>query len=224
MSRAAVVRKGQLLSIDTQALNSLRDLLGATQEQLEMAYSRALRRTGQTLRKRVMGVVRTELAPKSQEAVRRRLVFFRVMRRGRGMEGGKMWFGLNAFKVKDLKGKIKGEVLPRHSLRSPVTGRFVVGNTGGSAPPVFIPSGGGLSRKVWPGGFIMEDREEKKRIYVRNGRRAREATINVYGGLVPFIEEDIFPLAIEIFMKHLESELRGRVKMGIHGIRKRGRG
>ncbi|EDW3960223.1 hypothetical protein AA469_005050, partial [Salmonella enterica subsp. enterica] len=72
MSRAAVVRKGQLLSIDTQALNSLRDLLGATQEQLEMAYSRALRRTGQTLRKRVMGVVRTELAPKSQEAVRRR--------------------------------------------------------------------------------------------------------------------------------------------------------
>jgi hypothetical protein len=41
------------------------------------------------------------------------------------LDNFRLWFGLNAIKVKDLKGRINGRVRPHHTRRDKSTGRFI---------------------------------------------------------------------------------------------------
>ncbi|STA77342.1 hypothetical protein [Citrobacter koseri] len=52
-----------------------------------------------------MADLKDGLAPRSINLVRRRLLSFRLDR-GSRLDNFRLWFGLNAIKVKDLKGRI----------------------------------------------------------------------------------------------------------------------
>ena len=192
MGRPFAGGRGNYVALDMQSLHDIREIFGATQEQMLMAYTRALRRTEVTLRKKIQAIINSDIAPENKEKLRKRLMSFRTMRAGRELGDLKLWFGLNQFRVKDLKGTVVGDILPHHVLRDPYTGRFARGPQAAGPPPAFKPKGGALSSKVWPGGFIRRDDEGRKRIYTRRGNYAREATINAHAGLLDVVEGDIF--------------------------------
>jgi len=118
MARDSRLRRDMLVDIDTGALWKIANGVGATHKQYRNAYSRALKRTAVTLRKQALADLKTGLAPRSLAMVRKRLLSFRISR-GAMLDEAKLWFGLNAIKVKDLKGRVRGRIRPHHDRRDP---------------------------------------------------------------------------------------------------------
>ncbi|MCW5003532.1 phasin family protein [Enterobacter roggenkampii] len=204
-----------LFQFDMDELQGIARQAGATKKQMEMAYSRALSRTAVTLKKEAMKLVREGLSLKSHDQLRKRLLSLRNSTKGTAVDEFKLWFGLNRIKVKDLRGRIRGETLPRHSVRGP-DGRFVTAPV--RQPASFIPKGRMLREQSWPEGRVVLDRKGQKTIRVDR----RDVEIDVYDALNTQIEDDIFPRAVEIFLNHFRTDLRGRVAAGIHSRRKNG--
>ena len=46
-------------------------------------------------------------------------------------------------------------------------------------------------------------------------RRTREAEVDIYEPMLNYVEDNAFAEAIDIFMHHFESDIRGRVKAKI---------
>lgn len=204
-----------LFQFDLDELQGIARQAGATKKQMEMAYSRALSRTAVTLKKEAMKLMRDGLSLKSNAQLRKRLLSLRNSTKGTAVDEFKIWFGLNRIKIKDLRGRIRGDILPRHSVRGS-DGRFVPVPV--REPVSFTPKGSMLSPRRWPDGRVALDRKGQKTIRVQR----RDAEIDVYDALSTQIEDDIFPRAVEIFLNHFRDDLRGRVAVGIHSRRKNG--
>ena len=213
MARGSRLRRDLPVDIDVDAIWQIADSIGATQKQFRAAYSRALRRTAATLRKKTLADLKDGLAPRSIGLVRRRLLFFRLDR-GSRLDNFRLWFGLNAIKVKDLKGRINGRLRPHHTLRDKSTGRFIKArrqtkNAG------FTPKGSQLSALIFENGEVARSKRENRRTVVirdPHTRRTREAEVDIYEPMLNYIEDNAFAEAMEIFMHHFEMDIRGRVK------------
>lgn len=216
MSRDTRLRRDLPVDIDVDAIWRIAEKVGATQKQFRAAYSRALRRTAATLRKKAMADLKTGLAPRSLNLVRRRLLSFRLDR-GSQLDNFRLWFGLNAIKVKDLKGRINGRVRPHHSRRDNATGRFIKARRQAENAG-FTPKGSLLSPRTFENGEVARSRRENRRTVVirdPDTRRTHEAEIDIYEPMLNYIEDNAFAEAMEIFMHHFENDIRGRVKAKI---------
>ncbi|MFU8706509.1 hypothetical protein [Klebsiella aerogenes] len=216
MARETRLRRDLPVDIDVDAIWRIAEKVGATQKQFRAAYSHALRRTAATLRKKAMADLKTGLAPRSLNLVRRRLLSFRLDR-GSQLDNFRLWFGLNAIKVKDLKGRINGRVRPHHSRRDKATGRFIKARRQAENAG-FTPKGSLLSHRTFENGEVARSRRENRRTVVirdPDTRRTHEAEIDIYEPMLNYIEDNSFAEAMEIFMHHFESDIRGRVKAKI---------
>lgn len=192
------------------------DSIGATQKQFRAAYSRALRRTAATLRKKAMADLKDGLAPRSMDLVRRRLLSFRLDR-GSQLDTFRLWFGLNAIKVKDLKGRINGRLRLHHTRRDRNTGRFIKARRQAENAG-FSPKGNLLSERAFENGEVSRSKRDNRRtVVIRDPqtRRTREAEMDIYEPMLNYIEDNAFAEAMEIFMHHFETDIRGRVKARI---------
>lgn len=213
MARATRIRRDLPVDIDIDAIWKIASHIGATQKQFRAAYSRALQRTAATLRKRTMAGMKEGIAPRSLTMARKRLLSFRVGR-GSELDEFRLWFGLNAIKVKDLKGKVIGRVLPHHNRRDKKTGRYIASRRKRKAAG-FAPNGALLKTQTWPDGEVARTRKEGRRtVVIRDPKthRTREAEVDIYEPMLNFIEDNAFAEAMEIFMHHFNSDIRGRVK------------
>ncbi|AMQ58854.1 hypothetical protein RSM41_002924 [Klebsiella aerogenes] len=216
MARETRLRRDLPVDIDVDAIWRIAEKVGATQKQFRAAYSRALRRTAATLRKKAMADLKTGLAPRSLNLVRRRLLSFHLDR-GSQLDNFRLWFGLNAIKVKDLKGRINGRVRPHHSRRDKSTGRFIKARRQAENAG-FTPKGSLLSPRTFENGEVARShRENRRTVVIRDPdtRRTHEAEIDIYEPMLNYIEDNAFAEAMEIFMHHFESDIRGRVKAKI---------
>lgn len=143
--------------------------------------------------------------------------------RGNAMDEARLWFGLNAIKIKDLRGRIRGQRVRRHDLRDPVTGRFIKENRvrrrrRKASDPVFEPNGSFLSPAAYENGLVIRSRKENRRtIIIKNPEtgRVREAEAGIYASTMDYVEDVAFAECLEIFMKEFESDIRRRAKYGI---------
>jgi len=215
MARERRLQRDLPVDIDVDAIWNIAKKIGATQNQFRAAYSRALSRTAATLRKKAMADLKDGLAPRSMNLVRRRLLSFRLSKAEKSaLDTFRIWFGLNAIKVKDLKGKISGRMRRRHKKRDRKTGRFAksrrkVQQVG------FTPKGSLLSPQTFLNGEVARSQHGNRRTLVIRDpetRRTRDAEIDIYEPMLNYIEDNAFAEALEIFMHHFESDIRGRVK------------
>ncbi|WP_347289881.1 hypothetical protein [Kluyvera georgiana] len=216
MSRESRLRRDLPVDIDVNAIWRIADQIGATQKQFRAAYTRALSRTAATLRKKAMADLKDGLAPRSMNLVRRRLLSFRLDR-GSQLDNFRLWFGLNAIKVKDLKGRISGRIRPRHSRRDKSTGRYIKANRQ-TQEAGFAPKGNLLPSQTFTNGEVARSRRDKQRtVVIRDPqtRRTREAEVDIYEPMLNYVEDNAFAEAMDIFMHHFESDIRGRVKAKI---------
>lgn len=216
MARESRLQRDLPVDIDVNAIWGIAEQIGATQKQFRAAYTRALSRTAATLRKKAMADLKDGLAPRSMDLVRRRLLSFRL-ERGSQLDNFRLWFGLNAIKVKDLKGRISGRIRPRHSRRDKSTGRYIKA-TRQTQEVGFAPKGNLLSSQTFTNGEVARSRRDKQRtVVIRDPqtRRTREAEVDIYEPMLNYVEDNAFAEAIDIFMHHFESDIRGRVKAKI---------
>lgn len=216
MARESRLRRDLPVDIDVKAIWRIAENIGATQKQFRAAYSRALRRTAATLRKKAMADLKDGLAPRSMNLVRRRLLSFRLDR-GSQLDNFRLWFGLNAIKVKDLKGRISGRVRPHHNRRDKSTGRYIKARRQ-AQDAGFAPKGNLLASQTSTNGEVARSRRDNRRTVVirdPDTRRTREAEVDIYEPMLNYVEDNAFAEAMDIFMHHFESDIRGRVKAKI---------
>ncbi|MEG3135520.1 hypothetical protein SC206_18340 [Rouxiella sp. T17] len=203
------------VDLDLEAMLKISEILKATQQQYLSAYGRALNRTAATLRKRAMADIKSGLAPRNLTLVRKRLLSFRLQR-GATMDEGKIWFGLNAVKLKDLKGRVRGRIRPRHEMRSVITGRYIAGGKR-ITEAGFDPQGKLLTSRSFLNGEVGRTRSGRRTVLIRNlqTRRTTEAEIDIYEPMLNVIEDNAFADVGEVFLHHFEVDLRGRVQANI---------
>jgi hypothetical protein len=216
MARGSRLRRDLPVDIDVSVIWGIADSLGATMHQYRLAYSRALKRTASTLRKKALAEMKDGLAPRSMDRVRKRLLTFRTTR-GAALDEARFWFGLNAIKVKDLKGRISGRIRPHHTRRDRSTGRFIQARRQAQAVG-FSPKGSLLSPVTFENGEVARARRDNRRtVVIRDPqtRRTREAEVDIYAPMLNYIEDNAFVEVTEIFMHHFVSDIRSRVKHNI---------
>lgn len=183
MARESRLRRDLPVDIDVDAIWRIAEHIGATHKQFRAAYSRALKRTAATLRKKAMADLKDGLAPRSLDLVRRRLLSFRLDRASQSqLDNFRLWFGLNAIKVKDLKGRINGRVRPHHTRRDKSTGRYIKARRQAENAR-FTPKGSLLSPRTFENGEVARSRRENRRtVVIRDPDTLLSHRIN---GLVP---------------------------------------
>lgn len=217
MSRAPRVRRDLPVSLDVQALWRIAERLGANHKQFRNAYSRALQRTSATMRKKGKAALKAGLALRSPAQLDKRLQFFRL-RRTAELDTARMWFGLNAIKVKDLRGRVRGRVRPRHTARDPDTGRYARARRRQNNAVSFEPKGSMLKTQTFENGEVGNSaRESRRTVFIRDPvtRRTREAEIDAYRPLLDYVEDFAYAELVEVFNHHFIADLRGRLKMNI---------
>ncbi len=218
MARESRLRRDLPIDIDIDVLTGIALVAGATHTQYLTAYSRALKRTAATVFKRARGDMKTNLGVRSDTLLRKRLLSFRLVR-GASLDEGRLWFGLNAIKVKDLQGRIRGRLRPHHDLRDPRTGRFAPSRRRKRTAPTFDPAGKLLTVTTYEGGEVIRSKREGRRtIAVRDPvtRRTKEAEVDIYAPMLDYIEDNAFDDVAAIFYRHFQSDIKGRVKMRLN--------
>lgn len=180
----------QIFDIDLEELEAVRDIFGATEKEMRLAYNRALKRTAKTIASMSAKLMRDELKAKKLKSIRKRLKHFQS-KKSNSLDTLKFWFGLNP--------------IPAHLLR----GRFKKLTEGAS----FTPAASNLKSVTDRRGFIMQ-KEGNKLMFIRTSKREYEsAKVDINDSLQIKIEDEIFEQVPEIFMKHYETDLKGRVRM-----------
>lgn len=204
----------QMFDIDTSALQSLRESMKASEQQMLMAYNRALNRTAKHMHRASVGMMVDALAVKGRKVVKKRVQPF-VKRRNFRKEGGgdlssaKIWYGLNDFRVHDLRGSLRKQ-RKQKQRRNPDTGQFMKTKKGARGA-TFVPKGAGLSSMSWPDSFVAK-RYGAKSIWIRIAEGGiEEARMPVHEALEDAIEDYIFENIGSVFMRYFEQDLRGRV-------------
>lgn len=186
----------QLFDIDLDELEAIRKSVGATPKEMVKAYGRALARTAVTVRKLSSKHLKEELQAKSAKVIRNRLKQFKIKATGNNLDELKLWYGLNPLPVSSLKGRIKRI----GTKRSP---------NGAS----FSPSSSSLKAETYDKGFIARLNGPRS-IYLRTGKgkwNITEAKVDINDEIHVAIEDEIFSLIPEIFIKHFTTDLKGRV-------------
>ncbi|MEQ3671374.1 phage tail protein [Pseudophaeobacter sp.] len=168
---------------DARALKAIGDEFDASENDLRNAYSRALRRTAQTMKTRARKGLRTKLQLRTAGELRKRLQGFRF-KRGKGMGEVSMWFGLNDMRVSAFKGRAAQTAGGASFGGFDFAGAFVAKNAKGRRTVMRR-----VSHKAWP---IREERAPIE----------DEAQI--------FIEDEVFDEIEEVFFKHFRAEVRSR--------------
>lgn len=193
-----------LFHIDPEELEAVRQILGATESQVKAAYNRALGRTAQTLRKLSKSLVRDELQPRAMNKLRERIKYFRIRSTSQleKLDEIKLWFGLDNVPI----GILKGSMRRLGTKKKPKGSRFT--------PKGKLPS------KQYDRGFVASPYGNgRKSIYMRTTKHRYpldEASVGISDSLQVSIEDEIFERLSEIFLKHFETDLKGRVKMGMN--------
>lgn len=213
----------QMFDINFSAMESLTLALGASHNQYVGAYNRALNRTAKYLHKASMSMMLEELAVKKRSTIKRRVRPF-ITQRNSGAEGksfsglqlssAKIWYGLNPFRVHELRGQMKAQRRVKQP-RDPSTGRYL--NTKkGARGSSFMPKGKGLMAQSFADSFVAE-RYGFKSIWIRHDRGGiEEARVDVAEPVEDAIDDYIFDNIGPVFWKFFEQDLRGRVAGNVH--------
>lgn len=217
------MRNAQMFDIDVSAMVDLKEALGATHNQLVGAYNRALKRTAKHLHRTSVMMMVEQLAVKKKTRVQKRIKPF-IKERNSQKEGKslsnltlgsvKLWYGLNAFRVHELRGQMKS---PRKTKqqRDPATGQFMPAKKGARGAS-FIPKGKGLSPESFKDSFVAT-RYGDRSIWIRkDGGGIEEARIEIAEPMEDAIDDYIFDNIGPIFWKYFEQDLRGRVAGNVH--------
>lgn len=203
-------------NIDFSELEKIREAFGATQSQMLAAYDRALKRVAAKLNRRSVALIISETAMKGSENTEKRVQSFLTPAHRGGKKAGtlKIWFGLNAAPVSELKGKMQNPPgMKPKSRKRDERGRFLAGN--GARGATFTPKGKGLHPTSFRKSFVGTARG-KKSIWIRSSSGyVNEAKLPIYHPMLRGIEGDLYDDANELIMKEFEQDLRGRMKMNI---------
>ncbi|ECH9261666.1 hypothetical protein E1L19_19510 [Salmonella enterica subsp. enterica] len=219
------IRRDLLVDIDDGAVLDVIARIGGSKTQIRKAWSVALKKTASKLRMDAMKEVRTFIAPRSPRVFKRRVLVPPLIRGGGDeFDAAKIWFGLNAIKVRDLRGRISGRRSEeRHTLRD-ARGRFAPA-TRRRRDVRFTPAGA-MPAQTFENAYVSGFESENSRgrisrratIMVRQSggrRRVREAEVDIYDVMANRIEDFVFPQAEALIMKNFEHELRFRVLKGM---------
>lgn len=168
---------------DARELKRIADEFEASERDLKFAYSRALRRTAQTMKTLARKGLRTELQLRTAAELRRRLQGFRF-KRGKGLGEVKMWFGLNDMRVSAFKGR--------------------AARTG---------AGASFADHDFPGAFIARNSKGRPTVMRRATQKAypiREERMPIEDKAQIFIEDEVFDEIEEVFFKNFRAEVRAR--------------
>ncbi|MCW6024430.1 hypothetical protein K1Y37_16570 [Serratia marcescens] len=220
MARESRLRRNLPIDIDLQVLQKIAVAVGANHKQYRYAYTRALKRTLTKSLRSARGDFKAGVAPRDMKMMERRVVSFQGSRgtitdASNKLGEGKIWFGLNAIKVKDLKGRVKGRIRPHHDRRDPQSGRFIAARRRKLNEVGFEPKGALLSAMNFPNGEVARSKREGRRtVLIRDPqtRRAREAEIEIYAAILDHIEDYAFPDMTAKFYREFENDLKGRIK------------
>lgn len=191
-----------LFDIDLEEIEAIQNIYSATEAQVRAAYNRALTRTAKTMRALTNKKIKDELQLKRMKDLRRRLQTFRLKStsKQRKLDELKLWFGMNDIPVSKLKGRMK----PIGSKKNP-------------QGAMFNPSGK-VGTQSYDQGFIAKA-YGRRSIFTRSTESRypiKEARVSVADDLQDTIEDEIFSELSTVFMKHFETDLKGRVKMGMN--------
>lgn len=173
--------------IEWNDLLRIGDELGASEKQIKLALARALKRTASKLRTLSARGLRDELELKRLNALRKRLKSVKL--RG-GVEGVKLWYGLNDMPVSWFKGK-----------------------------PVQEKGGATFRNMSFPGAFVASSRYTKGKTIFKRAGKARlhieEQLMPVKDKADVFVEDRIFVQVEAIFWPLFQREIEARVKYKI---------
>ncbi|AXF38220.1 putative minor tail protein [Ralstonia phage phiRSP] len=176
--------------IEWNDLLRIGDELGASEKQIHLALSRALKRTASKLRTLSAKGLRDELELKRLNLLRKRLKSVKL-RKG-GAEGVKIWYGLNDMPVSWFKGK------PTQN------------KDGATFRNVKFPGAFAASSRYTKGKTIFK-RTGKARLHIE------EQLMPVKDQADVFVEDHIFVQVEKIFWPLFQREIEARVKYKIGG-------
>lgn len=210
----------QMFDIDVSAMEALKHALNATQGQYIGAYNRALTRTVSKLYRRSIMMMLDRAGVKSRKIAARRVKTFKRERSGFAegrsfsglkIKGAKIWYGLDPFRLHEVKGKISG---------------FRASGKAGAAKAgkvTFVPAGRGLSPTIFDSAFIGK-RYGYRSVWIRGSDgRIREARVPVAEYMEDAIDDDIFDNIGPIFWDYFSKELNARVKANVNVDAKTGK-
>ncbi|KAE9673347.1 hypothetical protein GP721_25000, partial [Enterobacteriaceae bacterium TzEc077] len=156
-----------VVDIDEDDVLKIIAKLGGSKSQIRKAWGVALKRAASALRMKAMAEFKKQVAPRSQKMIKKRVLnAFIIRRNGDEFDEVKVWFGLNAIKVRDLRGRISGGRRgERHQLRDE-RGRFAPASRRRKAPEIrFKPAGEAIPVTTWSGdeAFVNEFESENRR-------------------------------------------------------------
>lgn len=223
MARESRLRRNLPIDIDLQVLQQIAVAAGANHKQYRNAYSRALKRTLAKSLRSARGDLKAGLAPRDMKMIEKRVLSYQGSRgtitdTSNKLGEGKIWFGLNAIKVKDLKGRVKGRTRPHHNRRDPQSGRFIAARRRKLNEVGFEPKGALLPAMNFPDGEVARSKKEGRRtVLIRDPqtRRAREAEIDIYAAVLDHLEDHSFPDMATNFYREFTNDIRGRIKKRI---------
>lgn len=191
-----------LFNIDTEEIDAIQNVFGATQAQVKAAYNRALTRTAKTMKSMANKKLKDELQVRRMKDLRRRLQTFRLKSTSKQtrLDELKLWFGMNDIPVSKLKGRIKA-----------------IGSKKNPQGAMFSPAGK-VKAQTYDDGFVA-NAYNKRSIFTRTTQARypiKEARVPVSDELQDAIEDEIFSELTDVFMKHFETDLKGRVRMGLN--------
>lgn len=172
----------------------------ATDYQIKAAYHRAITRTLKTMRSRVAKLVGDELATKNLKEIRKRVQSFRLERNHNNLGGLKLWFGLNDLQL----GKLRGRKQRLGTKSNQKGARFV--------------SAGRLGTTDYQQGFVANLYKRRSIFQRKSSKRwpVKEQRVEIEDELQILIEDEVLAELPEVFMHHFETDLKGRVKIGLN--------
>ena len=185
---------GGLFLIDLEELEAIKNLSGATFNQMERAYYQALTRTTVTFTKETKKILADELGATSQKLIKKRMRVKRSKYAGIRSEM-RIWIGLDDVPIRYLKGK-----------------RKILGSKKARRGAEFKPAAPGMANMVFPDGFVTDRFTGKRDIFTRMTNRAYPVA-NPKIKIWDYIYIKIDDLDIdEIYLKHFESALNNVVR------------
>lgn len=162
--------------------------LGASQDDVRKAMSRALRRTATTLRVMSSKRLVPELQLRRAGDLRKRLKPMRArIKTHEGQIG--IWVGLNDMGVSKFKGRAQE-----------------------------YAGGAKFRDQDFPGAFVAKGRDKRRSIFRRKGAARFplvEEKLPIKDRVDVILEDEILPDAVDIFMKYFLADLRARTVFGV---------
>ncbi|MCD4128179.1 hypothetical protein KX364_24740, partial [Escherichia coli] len=100
-ARQRRLARNLVVDIDEDEVLKIIAKLGGSKSQIRKAWGVALKRAASALRMKAMAEFKKQVAPRSQKMIKKRVLHnFIIRRNGDEFAEAKVWFGLNAIKVR----------------------------------------------------------------------------------------------------------------------------